>query len=120
MKRKRSITRRTFVKGAAAAATVMILPKHVLSGPNGKLNIACIGCGGKGGSDSGACGRENVVAVCDVDENSARKTFNRYRNAKKYKDFRVMLDEMEKEIDAVTVSTPDHTHFPASMSAIMR
>jgi len=120
MKGKRGITRRTFVKGAAAAATVMILPKHVLSGPNGKLNIACIGCGGKGGSDSGACGRENVVAVCDVDEKKAAGTFRRYRNAKKFKDFRVMLDEMDKEIDAVTVSTPDHTHFPAAMSAVMR
>ena len=103
-----------------AAATVMILPRHLLSGPNGKLGVACIGCGGKGGVDARGVGSENVVAVCDVDERRAGGTFRRYANAKKFKDFRAMLDEMDKQIDAVTVSTPDHTHFPAAMSAIMR
>jgi len=120
MKRK-NLSRRRFLQGAAgAAATVMILPRHVLSGPNGKLGVACIGCGGKGNVDARGVGGESVVAVCDVDERRAGGTFRRYRNAKKYKDFRAMLDEMDKQIDAVTVSTPDHTHFPAAMSAIMR
>ncbi len=119
--KKSAISRRRFLQGAAgAAATVMILPRHVLSGPNGKLGVACIGCGGKGDSDTRAMGGENVVALCDVDERRGARNFKRFGKAKKYKDFRVMLDEMDKQIDAVTVSTPDHTHFVAAMTAIMR
>ena len=83
-----------------------------------KLNIACIGCGGKGQGDVHAVGGENIVALCDVDAVRAGETFGRFPNVKKYKDFRQMLIEMDDQIDAVTVSTPDHTHFPAAMMAI--
>ena len=115
------VSRRRFMKGiAATAATVMILPRHVLAGPNDKLNVACIGCGGKGDSDVKSLSGENIVALCDVDDKPLEKQAKNHPSAKKYKDFRKMLDEMDKEIDAVTVSTPDFTHFPAAMAAIER
>jgi predicted dehydrogenase len=86
-----------------------------------KLNIACIGIGGKGSSDaSNAAEYGNIVAICDIDdnflENKARD--KRFAKAKKYNDFRKMLDEMGKTIDAVTVSTPDHTHAAAGVMAM--
>jgi predicted dehydrogenase len=116
------ISRRTFMGGVAAAAFTVV-PRHVLGGPrytppSEKLNIAGIGVGGKGGGDIGAVSSENIVALCDVDEKRAVETFNKYPNAKKYKDFRKMLTEMDKQIDAVVVATPDHVHAPASMMAI--
>jgi predicted dehydrogenase len=95
---------------------------------NEKLNIACIGVGGKGGSDvDGAAKVGNIVALCDIDDNTLNGKANHkdkrtgetpYLKAKKYNDFRKMLEEMDKQIDAVTVSTPDHTHAAASMMAI--
>lgn len=83
-----------------------------------KLNIACIGVGGKGNSDVAAVAGENIVALCDVDFERAKGTFEKYPQAKRYKDFRRMLMEMDDQIDAVTISTPDHMHFPAAMMAI--
>jgi predicted dehydrogenase len=116
-----SVSRRNFLKGAAAtAATVMVLPREVW-GANEKLNVGAVGCGGKGDSDTNdikGCGA-NLVALCDTDTNSLENKAKGNPNAKKYRDFRKMLDEMDKEIDAVTVSTADHTHFPAAMCAVM-
>lgn len=87
--------------------------------PNEKINIACIGVGGKGGSDTDQAGNHgNVVAICDVDDGILNAKANKFPKAKKYNDFRKMLDEMGKEIDAVTVSTPDHTHAPAAVMAM--
>jgi len=86
--------------------------------PNEKLNVAAIGAGGKGRSDIKACQDENVVALCDPDWERAAESFERFPNAKKFKDYRVMLDEMP-EIDAVTISTPDHTHAPAAYMAML-
>jgi predicted dehydrogenase len=86
---------------------------------NEKLNIAAIGAGGKGASDIDACSDENIVALCDVDWKSAAKTFAKFPDAKRYRDFRVMFDE-EKGIDAVTISTPDHTHAVAALWAMER
>jgi predicted dehydrogenase len=87
--------------------------------PNEKLNIAGIGIGGKGSGDIDQAGRVgNVVALCDIDDKTLGKKAERFPNAKKYNDFRKMFDEMGKSIDAVTVSTPDHTHAAASMMAI--
>jgi predicted dehydrogenase len=83
-----------------------------------KLNIACIGVGGKGASDVNGVASENIVALCDVDEKRGAQTFKKYPNAKRYQDFRKMLLEMDDQIDAVTVSTPDHMHFTAAMMAI--
>jgi predicted dehydrogenase len=84
-----------------------------------RLNIACIGVGGKGSSDTdhaGAVG--NVVALCDIDDNHLNSKAEKFPDAKKFNDFREMLEKMGKQIDAVTVSTPDHTHAPAAAMAI--
>ena len=120
--KKDALSRRGFLKGvAAAAAAVTIVPREAF-GANEKVNLAGIGCGGKGGSDlndAAACGA-NIVALCDVDERAAAGAFQRWPKAKRYKDLRKMLDEMEKEIDAVTVSTPDHMHFAGAMCAMLR
>ncbi len=100
----------------------MALPAHVLGGagetsPNNKLNIAGVGVGGQGGHDVDQFRSENIVALCDVDSAHAAHTFKQYPNAKRYKDFREMLDK-EKSIDAVVVATPDHMHAIVSMTAI--
>ena len=90
---KTKMNRRDFLLSSTAAAAFTIVPRHVLGGPgytppSEKLNIAGIGVGGKGGGDIGAVSSENIVALCDVDEKQAGGTFNKYPNAKKYKDFR--------------------------------
>jgi predicted dehydrogenase len=86
--------------------------------PNEKLNVACIGAGGKGNEDIKGVSGENIVALCDVDRERAAKMFKQYPDAKKFDDFRVMLDKMGNSIDAVTVSAPDHIHAPAAMMAM--
>jgi predicted dehydrogenase len=119
-------TRRSFLRQATASlATFSIVPGSVLglrgqAAPNSKLNIACIGIGGQGGASVGGTSRENIVALCDADTRRVSKTFDAHPNAKRYQDFRKMLDEMAKSIDAVTVATPDHTHAVAVMAAIER
>lgn len=120
-------SRRKFIKSStAAAAGFYIIPRHVLGGrgyisPSDKLNLAAIAAGGKGGSDirnSWNEGTENVVALSDVDTKRATRSIELFPKAKFYKDFRIMLDEKHNEIDAVTVSTPDHLHGVAAMSAM--
>jgi predicted dehydrogenase len=87
--------------------------------PNEKLNIACIGVGGKGSSDADHCGAlANIVALCDIDDQVLNQKAEAFPRARKYHDYRKMLEEMDKHIDAVTVSTPDHTHAPASLMAM--
>jgi predicted dehydrogenase len=87
--------------------------------PNEKLNVAAIGCGGRGGDDLNAvAATENIVALCDVDEKQAARAFKRYPQAKKFRDFRKMLDQMHKQIDAVVVGTPDHTHAAPAVMAM--
>jgi len=120
---KQNISRREFLGSAAAAAAFTIVPRHVLGGPrrtapSEKLNVACIGIGGMGASDISQVSTENIVALCDVDWKHAADTFERFPNAKKYRDFRRMLDKEDKNINAVTVSTPDNTHAVAAMMAI--
>ncbi len=83
--------------------------------PNSKVNVAMIGGGGVAGQAFGGCKGENIVAVCDVDSKS-----NKRDGAKSFTDFRVMFDKMGKEIDAVCINTPDHTHFAATMEAMQR
>ena len=118
------LSRREFLGSAAAAAAAFtIVPRSVLGGPrhippSEKLNVACIGVGGQGGGDVRQVSRENIVAFCDVDWKHAAGTFKRFPYVKKYRDFRKMLDEEGKNIDAVTVSTPDNTHAVAAMMAI--
>ncbi len=125
MKKKLHLTRREFVGSLAAGAAVTIVPRHAVarSGqtpPNEKLNIAGIGVGGMGSGDVNGVKSENIVALCDVDTRRSGDTFKAFPDAKPYRDFRKMFDEMEDQIDAVTVSTPDHTHAVAAMAAIKR
>jgi predicted dehydrogenase len=113
-------TRRRFLQTTALAATAFtILPSGTFAGksPNEKLNIAGIGVGGMGASNLSRCENENIVALCDVDQNYAAKTFKKYPNAKVYKDYREMLDK-QKDIDAVVIATPDHTHAVIGLAAI--
>jgi hypothetical protein len=126
------VSRRTFVGSVAAAAGVMIVPRRVLGGPlyqapSDRVNIATVGYAhGMGTSNTKACVKAgaNIVALCDVDESAAagRATersgiLQDVPNAARYTDFRVML-EKQKDIDAVIVATPDHSHAVIAMAAM--
>jgi predicted dehydrogenase len=120
-----ALSRRKFVQNSAlAAGGFFIVPRHVLGkgfiAPSDKLNIAAVGAGGKGASDiANAWNNDanNVVALCDVDWTVAKRSVEKFPNAARYQDFRIML-EKEKSIDAVTISTPDHTHATIAMAAM--
>jgi len=116
-KQGKDLGRRNFLKGAAmASAGFTILPSYVVSGlghtaPSDLLNVACVGVGGVGRRKLRNMGPEmQVVALADVDWRYSKDAFNDYPNAKKFWDWRKMYDEMHKDIDAVVVATPDHTH----------
>lgn len=128
-----ALSRRNLLKGGALAGAALatgcsrlptIVPRHVLGGkprfvpPSEKLRIAAIGCGGKGKSDIESMAHEAIVALCDVDDARAAETYEQYPNLPRYRDFRVMLEKMENQIDAVIISTPDHTHAPAAILAM--
>ena len=116
-KKGQDLPRRKFLKNVSmATAGVSILPSHVISGlgytaPSDKLNIAGIGVGGMGRNNLRNMNSQNIVALADVDWSYAKRCFDDYPNAKKYKDYRIMLEEMDKDIDAVIIGTPDHTHY---------
>jgi len=116
------LTRRQFTKTVAGAAVGVVAAPTLLRARNlnDKLNIAVIGAGGRGGSDTRAVSTENIVALCDVDWRRAAGMFRRHKDAKRYRDFREMLDIEDKKIDAVVVAIPDHMHAAASMAAIKR
>jgi predicted dehydrogenase len=120
-----SVPRRTFLASAAVgAAGFTIVPRHVLGGqdtpaPSDKLNIAAVGVGGMGKKNLTNSESENIVALCDVDFALADPVFKKYPKARTYKDFRVMFEE-EKDIDAVIIATPDHTHAVIAMAAMER
>lgn len=113
------ISRRAVVPAAAAAFT--IVPRHVLGAgyraPSDKLNIAAVGVGGMGKNYMEGCKSENMVAIADVDDVLAAPVLKTYPGAKPYRDYRVMLDK-EKNVDAVIIGTPDHTHALVAMAAI--
>jgi len=129
----KTISRRQFLnRSAVATAGLMIVPRHVLGGrgqtaPSDKLNIGCVGVGGKGTSDIWSVSTENIIALCDVDDTQMADFLTHRRNnpenqpmydkANKYRDFRIML-EKEKSLDAITVSTPDHNHAVIAMTAM--
>src|SRR2546430_12237988 len=121
MARKR-ISRRKFVGDVGAGVAFPIVPRHVLGrgyrAPSDKLNVACIGVGGMGRNDVRGMEGENIYALCDVDWKSAEDAFQTYIKAKRYRDYREMFDRESKNIDAVTVSTPDHSHAAAGMLAL--
>ena len=117
------LTRRQFLNRTTLAATTATLAFPYVGrvqGANDRINVACIGVGGKGDSDSTEAGKNNanIVAICDVDQNSLDKKAKQFPQAKQYRDYRKLLDEMGKDIDAVTVSTPDHNHGIASIRAM--
>ena len=123
----KSVTRRDVLKGALAASAVGVAPFHILKAgpsPSGKLNIACIGVGRQGSGNAYTLTRkDNVIALCDVDEAWHKKHIARFKNLHKVKlwtDYRVMFDKIGKEIDAVCVATPEHAHFAVCMHAIRR
>ena len=117
-------SRREFLRDAAFTGAGLTLAEGAFAqtkskSPNEKINFACIGVGGKGDSDSSDAGNfGNVVAICDVDENTLNRKGQQFPNAKKFTDYRKMLDAMRKEIDGVTVSVPDHSHGPAAAMAL--
>ncbi len=118
----KKLSRREFLSTTALAATFTIVPRHVIGGadytpPSDKLNIAAVGIGGMGASDLKNVEEEDLIALCDVDEEYAAKTFKEYPKANRYRDFRKMF-EKQKDIDAVIVATPDHTHAVVTMAAI--
>lgn len=114
------LSRRKFILASGGMAGVIFAAgPAVVRGQNlnSKLNIAGIGVGGKGASDVDGMGGENIVALCDVDTRQIDRAKMKYPNARVWRDYREML-EKQKDIDAVTVSTPDHSHAPAAMMAI--
>lgn len=116
------ITRREFGRVAASTAALGLIPGRVM-GANEKVNVAIIGCGGMGGGDGMAVfrtGLVNVVALCDVALGTphTKGIEERFPDVPRYRDFRVMFDEMEKDIDACTIGVPDHAHFPIAMLAM--
>ena len=119
-------TRRALLQNAtavsAAAATLTIVPRHVLGGegyvaPSEKLNIAGVGLGDMGPANLRNLESESIVALCDIDPQHAARIVQRYSSAKFYTDYREMLDK-QKDIDGVVIATPDHTHAVISMAAI--
>ena len=124
MKEQSSLmNRRDFMGAAAAAMAFTIVPSYVLgvngqTPPSDKLNAAGIGVGGKGAGDIRALGDSNIVAMCDVDLERASWSFGEFQKANKYTDFRRMLEKEGKNIDIVTISTPDHTHAVAAMACM--
>lgn len=115
------VSRRDFLRASslAAGAAAVGFPQLLRAqGANAKLNLATVGAGGKGSSDTDHCASENIVALCDVDRGTLDGRAKKYPQAKLYQDWRKMFDEMGKSIDGVIVSSPDHTHAVAAAAAI--
>lgn len=115
------LSRRRFIKTTALAAGAATFGVPVLlraRNLNGKLDIAVVGAGGKGASDTDCCAGENIVALCDADRSHCGEQVKKHPRARFHRDFRKMLDEMGGSIDAVIVSTPDHFHAIAAGAAI--
>jgi predicted dehydrogenase len=123
------VPRRAFLKGVLTAGAGSVFAPRLLLGaagqaaPSERVNLACCGIGGQGGSDVRTfqqTGLANIVALCDTDMGAqpTRQTIQSYPNAPRFQDFRKMFDKMAKDIDAVLVGTPDHSHFPIAMLAM--
>jgi predicted dehydrogenase len=113
----------TLLAGAIPAAGWGSVPSLKMLGyksPNEKLNIGCIGAGGRASADIAGVSSENLVAFADPDSTRAAATFQKYSSASKYADFRQLFDKEEKNIDAVTIAIPDHMHSTAAMWAMER
>jgi predicted dehydrogenase len=127
-KHEKQISRRRFLAASVAgASTFSIVPRYVLGGsgytvPSEKINLAFIGAGGQAIANLNALLNEpvNIVAFCDVDADRAKETYQRFPDIAKYRDFRIMLEKHDKDIDAVVIAVPDHIHAVAAMAAIKR
>ena len=115
---RRDMLRNSALAGVAVWTGMGTTATGALQSPNEKLDIACIGVGGRGAADVNGCGHENIVALCDVDHGRAGGTLERFPKARRFKDFRKMLAELDKQIDAVVIGTPDHTHAAAGVPAM--
>lgn len=127
VKKSNCVSRRKFLAASSAAVTaVNFIPRHVLGAPgtpsaNEKLNIGCVGVGGmQGGSDVHNVSSQNIYALCDVDQRHLDKSSGRYKSAKKYSDYREMLDKEYKNLDAITITIPDHMHASVALAAMER
>lgn len=124
MEKKNQNSRRKFLKESGTAALgFMIVPRYCVAGsgmlaPSDRVNLAFVGVGGKGKSALRNLASQNIVALCDVDRMQAKEGFETHPDAKKFTDFRRMFDEVANEIDAVVVSTPDHTHAVIGLAAM--
>ena len=108
-----NISRRTFSKLAGFGAAASAMPGWLGAAPDAdsqKLKIALIGVGGRGRAHVKGFESQHFVAFCDVDDERAAETYQEYPNVPRFKDYRVMFDKMGKEIDAVSIATPDHMH----------
>src|SRR6476646_5113111 len=117
------LPRRRFLKSslaltAAAGAGLPLVWTSRVRGANERLNIGVIGVGGRGASDMAAVAGENIVALCDVDENRLGGAASQFKTPKTYTDYRELLEQ--KDLDAVVVATPDHHHAPATIRALRR
>src|SRR5579863_7229500 len=120
---RETLTRRRLLgqAGLATAALALGASPSRAAVPSEKLNIAFVGVGGRGASNlAGLAPGNNVVALCDADDRRAADAWKRFPEAKRFRDFRKMFDDLGKSIDAVAVSTPDHTHAVVAMEAIRR
>jgi len=118
------MTRRDMLKNSVLSSAGLWLGANTASGasrsPNEKLNIACIGLGNQGNANLGLVSNQNIVALCDVDSARTDKYQAKFPKAKAFADFRVMLDKMDQEIDAVLVTTPNHSHATIAINAMQR
>lgn len=119
-----ALSRRRMLQSSLATAAAGWFVAPGISGdaaersPNERLNIACVGVGGRGAANVSAVSKHNLVAFCDVDQQRAARTYQKFPDVRRFIDFRVMLDRLENAIDAVVISTPDHTHFHPAMLAL--
>ncbi len=115
-------SRRRFLRVAGSGCAGLLILSNGRSArsyqANEKLNIAIVGAGGRGAANLHEVSHENIVALCDVDQRRAAASFRQYEKAVKYRDYRAMFDKLENQIDAVVVSTPNHIHAPASVTAM--
>jgi predicted dehydrogenase len=115
---RRDFLRRTSLASAATLAFPSILRSQGGASPNAKLNVALVGVGGQGRMAVSNLSGENFVAFCDVDDERAAQTFKEYPDVPRFRDYRKMLDQLGNKIDAITVSTPDHMHYPIAVAAL--
>ncbi len=114
------VCRREFLRNHALAGMgILVLGAGASRSPNEKLNIGIIGAGGRGAANTSGVASENIVALCDVNAQHLARAAEKFPQARRYRDWRVLLDE-EKDLDAVVISTPDHHHAPAAVAAMKR